>query len=96
MLNLSVGVGTEYRSSNFRDRGVVCPPGRQHRTFNIPEILVKAAATCSYLVSESATTLLTPETWRMSEVNSETYSRCRCCRADQGGERRWRAVTKGL
>ena len=41
---------------------------------DIPETkdIVKAAATCSWRVSESATMLLTPEMWRMSEVNSDT------------------------
>jgi hypothetical protein len=44
----------------------------------------------------SATMLAVPEVWRMSEVNSAIYERWRCWRADQGGDTRSMAATRGL
>ncbi len=44
----------------------------------------------------SATMLAVPEVWRISEVNSAIYERWRCWRADQGGDMRSMAATRGL
>ena len=44
----------------------------------------------------SATMLAVPEVWRISEVNSAIYERWRCWRADQGGDTRSMAATRGL
>jgi hypothetical protein len=44
----------------------------------------------------SATMLLTPATWRMSEVYSATYERWRACLAVHGSETLLRAYVRGL
>ncbi len=44
----------------------------------------------------SATMLAVPEVWRISDVNSAIYERWRCWRADQGGDTRSMAATRGL
>jgi hypothetical protein len=48
------------------------------------------------LESVSATTLDWPAMWRMVGENSAINDKCRCCRLDQGSERRLRAPTSGL
>ncbi len=47
------------------------------------------------LESASATTFSLPARCRRSVVNSETNARCRCCLADQGGDTRVMAATRG-
>jgi hypothetical protein len=44
----------------------------------------------------SATMLAVPEVWWMFDVNSAIYERWRCWRADQGGDTRSMAATRGL
>jgi hypothetical protein len=57
---------------------------------------VELAAWVGGLLSASATTLAVPEVCLKSEVNSDRYAICRCCRADQGGVTRDIAATNGL
>ncbi len=44
----------------------------------------------------SATMMAVPEVWRISDVNSAIYERWRCWHADQGGDARSMAATRGL
>ena len=44
----------------------------------------------------SATGFADPGRWRMSEVNSAKYAKCRCWRAERGEEVRRRAAVSGL
>ena len=61
-----------------------------------PDLTPVPAVPSDGLDSASATTFSVPGVWRISVVNSEMYAKCRCWRADQGGDTRTIAETSGL